>query len=154
MKRIFWSMLLLLAGFSGALTAAEATAGVPTANAKKWDVLQIGFVPGAPTDTATTPVYGIRIGAPICAGAPVIGVEAAVFYAGSAEVSGFQGCLIMTEAKRITGLQLAPVNFVEDCAGLQLGIFNFAEGKTFQIGILNYIKDAPVPFLPIVNFKF
>ena len=106
------------------------------------------------SDSATVPVNGVKVGAPISDGARVNGVEGAVLYAGSTEVNGLQGSLIAASADTVGGLQLSLFNQVRDCCGLQLGIVNMAEGKSFQIGLLNYVKDAWIPYFPVVNFKF
>lgn len=135
---------------------------------EEWDIFQLGFMKDVPTDTATVSTYGVKVGAPISTGAPVYGVEAGVFWAGSSKVVGFQGSLIATDAAEISGLQLAILNFAgqvngvqlailnfaENCCGLQIGGFNSSRGKSFQIGIVNYIEDAWLPVFPIVNFKF
>ena len=161
MKKFFAVLMLAgacLAGFAAEESAAPqpAPAAEPktASDADRWDFLQIGFLPGAPTDMLNYPVYGVKIGAPICHGAPVYGVEASVLYSGSETVCGFQGSLIYSESEKLTGLQLSVVNFVKDCAGVQIGVFNSAETRSFQIGLLNHIKDGALPWCILFNCKF
>ncbi|MBQ4107422.1 MAG: hypothetical protein IJC73_07595 [Lentisphaeria bacterium] len=149
-KAILLFLLLLIAT---GLQAADQTAWDRNAR-QRWSIVQLGLLPGEPTATRHSSTYGVKVGAPICDGAPVVGVEAALLYAGSRSVTGFQGSLITADCDDLTGLQFSLVNFVRDCAGLQLGLFNYATGKTFQIGILNYCQDSWCPWFPIVNFKF
>ena len=154
---------VMLAGFCLAGFAVEESVAPQTEqkteqkaapDSDRWDFLQIGFLPGAPTDMLKFPVYGIKIGAPICHGAPVYGVEASVLYSGSETVYGFQGSLIYSESENLAGLQLSIINFVKDCAGVQIGVFNSAETRSFQIGLLNHIKDGALPWCILFNCKF
>ncbi len=149
MKKWGFYLLLVCGLMAGVAGAAECE---PVES--DWTFLQICFAPGVPSDSATVPVNGVKVGAPISDGARVNGVEGAVLYAGSTEVNGLQGSLIAASADTVGGLQLSLFNQVRDCCGLQLGIVNMAEGKSFQIGLLNYVKDAWIPYFPVVNFKF
>ena len=36
----------------------------------------------------------------------------------------------------------------------QIGLFNFSPDAIFQIGLLNYNQNAPVPWMPFFNFSF
>lgn len=142
----------------GTLAAAETTpaaAPVQTENtcSDNWTILQLGFLPGAPSDMLTNPVYGIKIGAPISIGAPVWGIEASVLYSGSEEVNGIQCSIIYSEAKTVNGLQFSIVNFVQSCTGLQLGIINSAKDKSIQIGLVNHIENGDLPWSIIFNCK-
>ena len=136
-----------------AADAAPAQTQTAPQTSDNWTILQLGFRPGAPTDMLTDPVYGIKIGAPITHGAPVWGVEASVLYSGSDEVNGVQCSLIYCEAKNITGLQLAVVNFVQACAGLQIGVINSAKEQSIQLGLLNYIENGALPWTILFNCK-
>ena len=86
--------------------------------------------------------------------APVYGVESSILYAGTDEVNGVQASLITTDSKETTGLQFSLVNFSVKVAGLQLGIVNIADDEAFQLGIVNIIRNSPMPCLPIVNAFF
>lgn len=120
-----------------------------------WDFFSLSFMPGVPSDSALRTVCGVKIGAPISTGtAPVYGVEAAVFWAGTDEVDGIQCSFIGTKGKAVSGLQFAIINIADSMAGLQLGIVNIADTESFQIGLINVIKDSPIPFLPIINARF
>ena len=61
---------------------------------------------------------------------------------------------IGTMSKAIGGLQFALLNFTDRMSGLQLGIVNIAEEQSFQLGLVNVIKNSPLPFFPIINFRF
>ncbi len=120
-----------------------------------WTFLSFSFTPDVPEDAAYTTVYGVKVGVPITGGpAPVNGVDAAIFYAGTDEVNGLQASLISTGGKWVTGIQFSLVNFSISVAGLQLGIVNVAEEEAFQIGLLNFIKGGSVYCLPIINVYF
>ena len=69
-------------------------------------------------------------------------------------MNGLQCSLIACDAQEVTGIQFSLVNMSVKVCGLQLGIVNFADDETFQIGLLNFIENGPVFCLPIVNFNF
>lgn len=157
MKKQFLTMAvlaLLALGVSAAEpAAAPVPAGVP--QSYPWTFINLQFFPEAPSDAGVTETYGVKIGAPISAGeAPVNGVEASVLWAGSDEVNGLQCSLITCQAEEVTGIQFSLVNMSVKVCGLQLGIVNFADDETFQIGLLNFVENGPVFCLPIVNFNF
>ena len=163
MKKSF----LFLAAF--ALSLCGAVAAEPAAPAKTaaqpavaeaprdydWTFIAFSFGTDIPADAATTSVYGVKIGVPASGGpAPVYGVDASILYAGTDEVNGVQASLITTDSKKTTGLQFSLVNFSVKVAGLQLGIVNIADDEAFQLGIVNIIRNSPMPCLPIVNAFF
>ncbi len=157
MKKQFLTMAvlaLLALGVSAAEpAAAPVPAGVP--QSYPWTFINLQFFPEAPSDAGVTETYGVKVGAPISAGeAPVNGVEASVLWAGSDEVNGLQCSLITCQAEEVTGIQFSLVNMSVKVCGLQLGIVNFADDETFQIGLLNFVENGPVFCLPIVNFNF
>ena len=157
MKKQFLTMAvlaLLALGVSAAEpAAAPVPAGVP--QSYPWTFINLQFFLEAPSDAGVTETYGVKIGAPISAGeAPVNGVEASVLWAGSDEVNGLQCSLITCQAEEVTGIQFSLVNMSVKVCGLQLGIVNFADDETFQIGLLNFVENGPVFCLPIVNFNF
>ena len=120
-----------------------------------WTFIAFSFGTDIPADAATTSVYGVKIGIPASGGpAPVYGVEGSILYAGTDEVNGVQASLITTDSKKTTGLQFSLVNFSVKVAGLQLGIVNIADDEAFQLGIVNIIRNSPMPCLPIVNAFF
>ncbi|MBR7104324.1 MAG: hypothetical protein IKC65_05225 [Lentisphaeria bacterium] len=135
--------------------AVVAVLSVFSTSAEEWDIFALSFTENAPADSALTDIYGIKVGAPISGGpAPVYGVEASVLWAGTLDVKGVKCSLIGTDGSSGAGLQLAIVNFIHRWSGLQLGIFNYATDESFQIGLVNIIKNSPVPFLPIINCRF
>ena len=141
--------LLLIAG--GSLSAAEAAAG--GAAAENYESLMITIWDDAPDYQEKISTYGVKIGILGCFGAPVYGVEAAVIAAGSDEVTGFKGALGYTDGRRVAGVALAPVNFVDHNAGVAIGAVNVAKRGGLQIGILNFMENGFLPFFPIVNFS-
>ncbi len=157
MKKQFLTMAvlaLLALGVSAAEpAAAPVPAGVP--QSYPWTFINLQFFPEAPSDAGVTETYGVKVGAPVSAGeAPVNGVEASVLWAGSGEVNGLQCSLITCQAEEVTGIQFSLVNMSVKVCGLQLGIVNFADDETFQIGLLNFVENGSVFCLPIVNFNF
>ena len=142
MKKLF---LIAVIGLGAALGA----------SATEWEFFSLSFIPGVPSDAETRTVCGIKVGVPISTGvAPVYGVEAGVFWAGTDDVAGIQCSLIGTMSKAVAGLQFALLNITDRMAGLQLGIVNIAEEQSFQLGLVNVIKNSPLPFFPIINFRF
>ncbi len=159
-----WFLLFALAAFGALPVAADEVApgeyNVVVVNQKApaatadYEVIMLTFWYNTPPTAATTETFGIKAGAPFGVGAPVYGLEASVLGSLTDNVDGVQTSLIMTMGKKVTGLQFAIVNLVDDLSGLQLGVFNYAKHTSFQVGILNYIADAPIPLLPVLNFKF
>ncbi len=171
-KIIFILPMALCLVFSSAFSACAddgkpAPAAKPKANvappqavlqeldADSWVFFELVFLPGIPSSCLTSNVYGIKVGAPISNGNGLVnGVEASVFTSMTREVNGLQTAGFYTDADEINGVQFSIVNFARKAGGLQLGIVNVSEKSGFQIGLLNYIKDAAIPYLPIINFKF
>jgi len=130
------------------LTAFGAAAG-------DWEIFSLSFTEDVPSDAATTEVRGTKVGIPITAGpAPVCGLDFAICWAATEKVDGVQCSTIGNGGKKVNGLQFAIVNFAEEVCGLQLGVFNSAKGKSFQIGILNHIEGGLIPWFPVINMKF
>ena len=120
-----------------------------------WEFFELVFVPGVPSSSLNSKIYGVKVGAPISGGNGLVdGVEASLFTSLTANVSGFQTAGFYVNAKKINGLQFSIVNSAEEVGGVQLGIVNISQKKGFQIGFVNYIKDGMIPFLPVINFKF
>lgn len=122
---------------------------------EKWDFLQFGVWFNTPSATKNSNVYGIKIGAPVCSGRGTVkGIETAVLCGATDNITGLQACILTSVSQQFAGLQFSIVNYAANVDGLQLGIVNIAKHKSFQIGILNYIEDATIPWVPIINFKF
>ena len=133
---------------------AQQTTQTP-ANTGVWDFFQIGFWFGVPSETETTDVCGIKLGIPSCGGsAHVYGLETSVCASGTDYVKGVQSSLLVDVSKEVTGLQGGVINYCETVHGLQLGVLNMAKNEAFQFGIINYIEDSPLPYLPICNIHF
>jgi hypothetical protein len=128
-------------------------ANVQTLN--EWEFFELVFVPGAPSSSLNSKIYGVKVGAPISSGNGIVdGVEASLFTSLTANVKGFQTAGFYVDAQKMNGLQFSIVNFAKELEGVQLGILNMTEKKGFQIGFVNYIKDGMIPFFPVINFKF
>ena len=159
----FWLSCFCL-GLCGLTMAAESKTGASpqlqpapavATPAEKWDFFQFCCWPDYPPGTSSTAAYGIRLGVPFSGGTTqVVGAEIAVLGAMSDYVDGFQGSLITALTRDLNGAQVSLVNIADYVDGFQFGIFNMAQGKSFQIGLLNYIEDGAFPVLPIINFKF
>jgi hypothetical protein len=62
---------------------------------------------------------------------------------------------LVNETQGFRGLQAGLVNMTGDGQGFQIGLINRAESfYGFQIGAINVIREADVPFLPVVNIGF
>ncbi len=136
-------------------TRREAMPDRRSTRTETWDFLQFGVWFNTPKATQYSNVYGIKIGAPICSGyGTVKGIETAVFCGATDNITGLQACIITSCSKHLTGLQFSIINYANVVDGVQLGILNIATKQSFQIGILNHIEGAAIPWLPVFNWKF
>lgn len=170
MKKMFLTAVVLATCFVAAqqINAADLPADQPdqwqtkqaqpsTAAAQKtdWDFFQLGFWFGIPSQTENTDVYGVKVGAPGCGGkGTVTGVETSVVASGTDHVNGISSSVLVATSKHVKGFQGSVVNYCDTVDGVQLGILNMAKDESFQIGIINYIKNSPIPVLPIINVRF
>ncbi len=142
--RIFWLAALTMAF---CLTA--------RAESAPWDFLQFGFGTNFPDSQDTVAVYGFRLGLPVCGGqAAVSGIEFAIIGAAGDRVNGIQAAPIMAVSKEVNGLQLSIYNQVERGGNVQVGIVNVAKENGFQIGLINHIEGACLPWTILFNCKF
>jgi len=84
----------------------------------------------------------------------VKGVQPAAGVNYSGNVSGVQLAVVTNISDNVTGFQSSLINSAANVRGMQFGLINMAKGKSFQMGLLNYIDGAAIPMLPLVNFKF
>jgi hypothetical protein len=120
-----------------------------------WDFFSVVFYPGVPTSSSDSNVGGMRFGLPISGGdTDVYGIETALFCCATKEVRGLQTAPLFCVSTKIMGIQASPVNMADNVIGLQFGLVNISKNATFQLGVLNYMKNGIVPLLPIINFKF
>ncbi len=120
-----------------------------------WEFFELAIMPGVPSSSLNSKIYGVKAGLPISSGNGIVdGVEAGLFASMTANMNGFQTAPFYVESQKMNGLQFSIVNSAEEVGGVQLGIVNMTQKKGFQIGIVNYVKDGAIPFLPIINFKF
>lgn len=121
-----------------------------------WDFIYLAFFPDVPSSANEVEVYGVKVGAPVSFGEDsyVAGTELSIFANLTGRVDGFQAAPLFNDARQIAGMQASVVNIAKEVNGVQLGLVNCSEKSGFQIGLVNYIKDSCVPFLPIINCKF
>lgn len=50
------------------------------------------------------------------------------------------------------GWNLGAINWNDEGSAVSLGVINLGEKENFQIGILNFCKDGPIPFMIVVNY--
>ncbi len=70
------------------------------------------------------------------------------------KLTGIQFGAVNLSKDSLTGFQGGAVNIAKKVKGLQFGVFNYSDGKTFQIGGINIIKNSWLPFMIGINFKF
>jgi hypothetical protein len=115
-------------------------------------------------------IDGIQIAGLYNAGNEVRGIQIAGLLNGGHEVRGIQVAPVINfAASTMQGIQVAAVNYSEKATGLQCGLYNHAKSvrgiqiglinvtqelSGLQIGLVNYIRESPVPILPIINLKF
>ena len=115
------------------------------------------------------PVQGIQIAGFTNFG-NMQGMQIAGLWNGGGEVRGIQVAPIINLALiTMQGIQVAAANYSEKASGLQCGFYNHTKSvrgiqiglinltqelSGLQIGLVNYIRESPVPILPIINLKF
>ncbi len=143
-----------------AQTAAPAKAQAAPAKAapaSEWDFVSFTFVPGVPPSAEVLNVYGVKVGIPFGFGekAFVAGTELSVITSMTTRIYGVQGAIINNDTDAIDGLQASfIVNVANTVRGLQFGCVNVAKDTSFQIGLVNIIKDSPLKVFPFVNVRF
>ncbi len=72
------------------------------------------------------------------------------------DARGLQTGLVNADDKGLEGLQIGLWNTGdEDTTGVQIGLVNITETMYGgQLGLINIIKDGPVPFFPVINLGF
>lgn len=121
----------------------------------EWDFIEVGLLPGIPPQNEISNVYGVKAGILVSGGrGRVGGVEASAIASTTENVAGIQCAPVCCVSKNIEGLQTSVVNVSEKVDGLQFGIVNCSKESGFQLGIVNWIEDSSVPFMPIINFRF
>ena len=120
-----------------------------------WDFFGLVLFPGVPTSSDDTNIGGIRVGLPVSGGDnEVCGIEFAAIGCMTSSLYGLQTAPIFCTSKTMYGLQASPVNIADKVRGMQFGIFNSSQDASFQLGIINYNKNALIPILPIINWNF
>ncbi len=98
-------------------------------------------------------LQGLQAGA-VTIAKKMTGFQAGVCAALADEVCGFQTSAVALNKGELSGVQFALYGQTEKSSGVQFGIVNVSKGKGVQFGAFNYMKDALIPFFPIVNFAF
>ena len=96
---------------------------------------------------------GLQAGA-VNTSADFAGLQASALVNVADKFGGLQASLVVNVAREAEGMQAGLYNQVLDNGGFQAGLINIGKGKGFQLGLINYNEDAPIPFLPFVNFSF
>ena len=88
------------------------------------------------------------------------GINISVFNYGyrSEEKYNFTGLMLSgfnVGNAEIKGLQAGIYNSASEVKGVQIGVINYASSLSgLQIGAINIAKNAAIPVLPVINFKF
>ena len=103
-------------------------------------------------------MQGVQIAGVFNGGDDVQGIQIAGLFNGEGEVRGIQIAGLFNWAKSVRGIQIGLINFTTELSsvrGIQIGLIN-ATKELFglQIGLVNYVRESPVPILPIINLKF
>lgn len=151
MRRSFFCLLtFLLLSFLPVFSAEE--------REEDWDFISLTFFPGIPPEEEVYDTYGLKLGLPLSFTSPrglLSGVGFALFSSEEKRVKGWQSAIFYTEAEEVEGFQSALfLNKAESCKGLQLGLVNFSRKGAVQVGLLNFIKDSPLPIFPFVNIFY
>ena len=139
---ILTAFALLAVAHAQAPRKAQAQAAPQTSS--DYEFFSLAFFPGVSTSPDYVNVYGVRLGAPVSFGD----------HSFVAEIYGLQAAGFFVTANKVEGIQFSIVNNAKKVYGLQLGLINLSEDAAFQIGLINYIKNSKVPFLPIINICF
>lgn len=139
-----------------AQTAQKAPAQADPQASSDYEFFSLAFFPRVSTSPDHVNVYGVRLGAPVSFGdhSFVAGTELAVLAGMTSEIYGLQAAGLFVTADKVEGIQFSIVNNAKKVYGLQLGLINLSEDAAFQIGLVNYIKNSTIPFLPILNVCF
>jgi hypothetical protein len=86
-------------------------------------------------------IDGIQVAGLANTGGDVRGIQIAGLCNYGIEVRGIQGAGLYNVADSVRGIQIGLINVTQELSGL-------------QIGLVNYIRESPVPILPIINLKF
>jgi hypothetical protein len=118
--------------------------------------------------STTATVYGMQLSSfanvtNVMDGVQVSGITNATNYVAGVQLSpinvsdiaaGLQMGVVNIDTKTIKGVQVGVVNFTEKVVGVQFGIVNIAKESGLQFGLLNYIEDGWIPYLPLMNISF
>lgn len=124
-------------------------------NDRPWDFFGVVFVPGVPSSSNDANIGGIRIGLPVAGGSNEIrGVEVGLACCWTKDVYGLQTAPFFCISDTLYGFQASPVNIADKVVGMQFGLVNISKDAKFQLGLLNYIEGAVIPYMIIINWKF
>ncbi len=100
-------------------------------------------------------IDGIQIAGLFNTGYGVRGIQVApVINFAASTMQGIQ-VAAANYSEKVTGLQCGLYNHAKSVRGIQIGLINVTQELSgLQIGLVNYIRESPVPILPIINLKF
>ena len=119
--------------------------GVSNFDGGKFTGLQVGLIGSAyRSNWSTLSVTGVQIGILNLVNGSVTGLQVGGLNAVGSKEGSF------------TGVQIGALNLGgANCKGLQLGVFNACRDMYgVQIGLINFIREGAVSWLPIANAKF
>ena len=72
------------------------------------------------------------------------------------DIDGIQIAGLANTGGEVRGIQVAGLyNGATSVRGIQIGLINVTQELSgLQIGLINYIRESPVPILPVINLKF
>ena len=102
----------------------------------------------------TTKIKGLQAVGTLGMAETVNGAQIAPVTMVKKNLIGIQFGAVNLSKESLTGFQGGAVNVAKKVKGLQLGVFNYSDGNTFQIGGINIIKNGWLPFMIGINFNF
>lgn len=81
------------------------------------------------------------------------GLQMAAITTISKDLNGAQFSIV-NSSKTLNGFQASAVNMADGGNGVQLGVVNITNKRGIQFGLVNYIKDGWIPFMPLMNISF
>jgi hypothetical protein len=82
------------------------------------------------------------------------GIQGGFFNTNSFDFNGLQLGAFNLTGKKADGLAVGVYNFAATSDGVQVGLLNISNKSGLQFGLVNIIKDSPIPFMPLCNFSF
>ena len=125
--------------------------------------LQTGGLVAACTDMAGIQVAGMGAMTRMLRGVQVSGLAALTAEGSGLQIAPFNVSGMILKESELKEAEISPEADgvltqigLENLAGkecaFQIGLINQKAGKGFQIGLLNYSQNSPIPYLPLINW--